>query len=78
MWQRSGIPAGDTAASTDLKGMLTPVDDAPRKVHDHRRRQGADVSLIWHVDPIEPPDRDPFNPPEIAANGGAPGTVGST
>lgn len=66
MWKRSGIAAGDAAEGARLGSLLERIEDAPRRVHRERRDRGADLSLIWHVDPIEPPEHEPFGAPEIA------------
>jgi hypothetical protein len=66
VWKRSGIVHGDAAECARLAALLTPVDDAPGRVHQERLHHGSDVSLLWHVDPIEPPERIPFGAPEIA------------
>jgi hypothetical protein len=69
VWNRSGIRAGDAHATALLEALLQPVERAPDIVREQRLRRAADVSLLWHVEPIAPPDHDPFAPPEIAAAG---------
>ena len=66
LWKRSGLTPGDATERAQLSALLAPVGDAPARVHQERLQRGSDLSLLWHVDPIEPPERIPFGAPEIA------------
>lgn len=66
VWDRSGVAPEDADARARLGRLLEPIEDAPQLVQARRLRQRTDLSLIWHVDAIEPPAHEPFEPPEIA------------
>jgi hypothetical protein len=63
VWKRSG--AADTTRCAQLEALLTPIEQAPKMVHKQRLKLREDLSLIWHLDPVGPPDLIPLGEPEI-------------